>query len=184
MQVSGCVIHSSYPTEGHGTICRNGEEQVFGLSWNHIYLLPLCSFCLDFVSPANREELFNLRHASARNAVERIFGVLKKRYVVLTRPSHFDMDVQARIPPALAAVHNFIWEHDWDDIQSYGDTVDEEPGRLPATELQFGTLSQGPANQAEKDHASQHRDELAQAMWDDYQQILLERGGNNGQELE
>ena len=28
--------------------------------------------------PKNKEELFNLRHSSARNAVERIFGVLIK----------------------------------------------------------------------------------------------------------
>jgi hypothetical protein len=35
------------------------------------------------VRPANREELYNLRHSSARNAVERIFGILKQRYVVL-----------------------------------------------------------------------------------------------------
>ena len=31
--------------------------------------------------PANREELYNLRHSSARNVVERIFGILKRRYV-------------------------------------------------------------------------------------------------------
>lgn len=29
------------------------------------------------IRPANREELYNLRHSSARNAVERIFGILK-----------------------------------------------------------------------------------------------------------
>lgn len=33
--------------------------------------------------PANREELFNLRHSSARNAVERIFGILKQRCVLV-----------------------------------------------------------------------------------------------------
>ena len=30
--------------------------------------------------PKNPEEFFNLRHASLRNAIERIFGVLKKRF--------------------------------------------------------------------------------------------------------
>lgn len=30
--------------------------------------------------PQNREELYNLRHASARNVVERIFGVVKRRF--------------------------------------------------------------------------------------------------------
>jgi hypothetical protein len=28
----------------------------------------------------NAQELYNLRHASARNVVERIFGVLKERF--------------------------------------------------------------------------------------------------------
>ncbi len=35
--------------------------------------------------PQNPKELFNLRHAQLRNVVERIFGVVKKRFPVLTR---------------------------------------------------------------------------------------------------
>lgn len=31
------------------------------------------------VRPANWEELYNLRHASAQNAIEQIFGILKRR---------------------------------------------------------------------------------------------------------
>lgn len=94
------------------------------------------------------------------------------------------MDIQARIPPALAAVHNFILEHDWEDIQDGGNIMDEEPGRLPAVELHFGTLSQGPADQAEKDEASLRRDRIAQEMWESYQQVLLERGENIDNVLE
>jgi hypothetical protein len=30
-------------------------------------------------SPVNKEELFNLQHAQARNVIEHIFGVLKNR---------------------------------------------------------------------------------------------------------
>ena len=33
--------------------------------------------------PQNKEELFNLRHSSLRNAIERIFGVIKKRFPIL-----------------------------------------------------------------------------------------------------
>lgn len=38
---------------------------------------------MKFISdrPETKEELFNLRHASARNAIERGFGVMKKRCV-------------------------------------------------------------------------------------------------------
>ncbi len=39
--------------------------------------------------PSNAKELFNLRHASLRNAVERIFGVVKNRFPLLVRmPSY------------------------------------------------------------------------------------------------
>ena len=34
-------------------------------------------------SPENAKELFNLRHASLRNAIERAFGVLKKRFSII-----------------------------------------------------------------------------------------------------
>ncbi|KAL1944221.1 hypothetical protein VTO73DRAFT_3406 [Trametes versicolor] len=35
------------------------------------------------VKPVNKEELFNLRHAKLRNAIERIFGIVKKRFPIL-----------------------------------------------------------------------------------------------------
>jgi hypothetical protein len=38
-----------------------------------------------FVRPVNKEELFNLRHAQARNVIERIFEVLKKRWDILNQ---------------------------------------------------------------------------------------------------
>jgi hypothetical protein len=36
--------------------------------------------CLHVISPATPRELYNLRHAVGRNVVERIFGVLKRRF--------------------------------------------------------------------------------------------------------
>ena len=45
--------------------------------------------------PCNREELFNLRHASLRNVIERIFGVLKHQFHVLQLPLEYSMDIQA-----------------------------------------------------------------------------------------
>ncbi|KAF7372250.1 putative nuclease HARBI1 [Mycena venus] len=82
------------------------------------------------VRPASREELFNLRHASARNIIEQIFGVLKAKWDILTRAPEYDMDIQARIPPALAAIHKFILKHDdveWEDILGVG-AEDPNPG--------------------------------------------------------
>ena len=52
-------------------------------------------------SPQNKEELFNLRHAQARNVIERIFGVLKKRFRILLIGPEYDITIQAQIPAAL-----------------------------------------------------------------------------------
>ncbi len=74
---------------------------------------------LNVYSPANKEELFNLRHAQARNVIERIFGVLKNWWDILNRPAQYSMTIQAKITRCLAAVHNFIMENDDTDIYHY-----------------------------------------------------------------
>ena len=61
-----------------------------------------------FNSPTNARELFNLRHAQARNIIEHIFGVLKQRFRILLLPPHYPLDFQSRIPVALCALQNFI----------------------------------------------------------------------------
>lgn len=127
--------------------------------------------------PENREELFNLRHASARNVVERVFGVLKKRWAILVRPPQFDMLIQAQVPPGLAATHNFIMDHDPNDIDNYlsGAAEDLDPNPGQPQENEFGVLTERAVTRAEKNRATRSRDEIAQAMWDDYQHILQER---------
>lgn len=42
--------------------------------------------------PENSKELFNLRHASLRNVIERIFGVVKRKYQILQTPSEYSID--------------------------------------------------------------------------------------------
>jgi len=126
------------------------------------------------IRPANREELFNLRHASARNVIERIFGALKKRFRILKLAPEYNMDMQARIPPALAAIHNFIFKHDTTEQEDFLDIPDPTPGNPPSHE-DLGILSQGAPNTAEKTRAKERRDKIAQAMWDNYQALLAEQ---------
>ena len=83
--------------------------------------------------------------------------------------------VQARIPPALAAVHNFIRVHDEEEILDFQDLEDGEPG-----ERDYGELAEGPPNRAEKSRSEVKRDGIAQAMWDSYQTLIDE--GYTGQE--
>jgi hypothetical protein len=64
---------------------------------------------------------------SAQNVVEQIFGTLKHHFMILTIPPEFfmAMAIQACIPPALCAVHNFIRIHDPNEI--HDEHVDIEP---------------------------------------------------------
>jgi hypothetical protein len=91
------------------------------------------------------------------------------------------MDIQARIPPALAATYNFILTHDSQEQLDMARHSDPHPGNIPA-EHEFGTLTHRPANAAERARAKTKRDQIAQEMWDSYQQLLAERGGNYGLE--
>ena len=124
----------------------------------------------NFCRPANWEELYNLRHASAHNAVERIFGILKRRFAILTCPPEYDMAIQAWIPPALCAIHNFIHIHDEDEIRDFENIVEHPiPGAF------HGELAWEPAGAAERRRADAKRNEIAQAMWESYQALVCMR---------
>ncbi|XP_009775885.1 uncharacterized protein [Nicotiana sylvestris] len=60
--------------------------------------------------PRNPCELFNLRHASLRNTIERAFGVLKKRFPIIsssTKPS-YGVETQKLIIFACCILHNYL----------------------------------------------------------------------------
>ncbi|KAK6139286.1 hypothetical protein DH2020_026964 [Rehmannia glutinosa] len=58
--------------------------------------------------PRNKEEFFNMKHAKARNVIERTFGMLKERWAILRSTSFYPIKVQNRIIMACCLVHNFI----------------------------------------------------------------------------
>lgn len=131
------------------------------------------------IRPQNKEELFNLRHAQARNVIERIFGVIKKRWAILVLPSKFNMGLQARIPAALAALHNFILDKDPTQAHVNKDIYDPSPGEhLDSEELlqSQGTTADSRLTVEETEEGQQLRDSIAQAMWEQYQQTLSDRG--------
>ena len=55
---------------------------------------------------ADHKELFNHRHALARNLVERAIGVLKKRFQILKVANHYPIESQMKIHAACVAFHN------------------------------------------------------------------------------
>ena len=54
------------------------------------------------------KELFNLCHSIARNVIERVFGLFKKRWSILCTPSFFNIKTQIRIMNACCMLNNFI----------------------------------------------------------------------------
>jgi hypothetical protein len=57
---------------------------------------------------ANYKELFNHRHAILRNHIERAFGVLKKRFIILKVGTFHPIENQIKIVAAAAMFHNII----------------------------------------------------------------------------
>lgn len=80
------------------------------------------------------------------------------------------MDYQARIPAALAAIHNFIRIHDPEELNDFAEAEDMEPGFFS------GELAEGQTRTAEKRRANTRRDGIAAEMWEQYQAELQARG--------
>lgn len=119
--------------------------------------------------PQNAKELFNLRHASLGNAIERIFGVCKRRFQILKSAPEYDIQTQIDIVFAITALHNFIMEHDHlaYEVDIYlsphldlDDTVDLEDN---STSTMEGLTSE---------EMNSMWEELAERMWNDYQDYL------------
>ena len=68
------------------------------------------------IRPESPEELFNLRHSSIRNVIERIFRVVKNRFKILDRGCNFDIHVQSGVVLALCALRNSIREYSNTDM--------------------------------------------------------------------
>jgi hypothetical protein len=123
------------------------------------------------IRPKDYKELFNLRHAQARNVIERIFGVLKKRFAALSKPMEYSVEDQAKIMQALCVIHNFIRIHDPDDIPKINKVdINPEPMHVSGMDNLRGSVSR-----AEREKASRKRDEIAKAMWDSYQDTVQRR---------
>jgi hypothetical protein len=89
--------------------------------------------------PSNREELFNYLHSSLRNAVERVFGVLKNKWRILKYIPSYGLVTQKRIILACIALHNFIRDSHLRDKQF--DRCDADENYIPKVQRQSVTLA-------------------------------------------
>ena len=58
--------------------------------------------------PATPKEFFNMKHSSARNVIERCFGLLKGHWAILREKCFYPIKTQARIITACCLLHNHI----------------------------------------------------------------------------
>ncbi|TVU11766.1 hypothetical protein EJB05_45368, partial [Eragrostis curvula] len=112
----------------------------------------------------NTKELFNHRHALLRNHVERVLGVLKKRFPILKVHTFHMMKNQVKIPEAAAIFHNLIRALGGDE-----EWLDDQPDNIHPSN--FVALLNGDQNNDQGTaEGNALRDTIAQEMWVQYQQ--------------
>ncbi|KAM3283547.1 hypothetical protein P3S67_027192 [Capsicum chacoense] len=114
--------------------------------------------------PRNATELFNHRHASLRNAIQKSFDVLKTRFPILKLAPQYAFQTQRDIVIAACVIHNHIRREDksdwlFKDIE--GRYVEELPDLDddPDPHLAF---------QVHEQSASALRDSITATMWNDF----------------
>ena len=124
--------------------------------------------------PKNAKELFNLRHFSLRNVIERIFGVAKKPFPCLKVAPEFSKQTQIEIVYAITALHNFIRKNhpEEEDIFAEPDLEDQSPDGMSINGFE-------PTLQSASTCMDRKRDEIAEEMWIDYQEYLRQYGKDN-----
>ncbi len=140
--------------------------------------------------PRNRKELFNLRHAQLRNAVERTFGQLKSRFRCIGTRLANDMEKNCLVIVACCIAHNFLKDLNdevrngerarWNaeaSAEAEGDDHDEEfeyelddgTGVWPAAAAAQFMVGAALAPAA-------RRDAIATKLWEDYVAVMAARG--------
>ena len=131
--------------------------------------------------PQNYKELYNLRHSSLRNAIERIFGVLKKRFPILDTKLKYPYPIQVKLVVALCVLSNFIEIVDGDHSDIYNQEWAEEEARHGEMVEGKDMINErnGLVSNVDKKIAKEKRDNIAKAMWRDYEQTKRNQGQRN-----
>ncbi|KAK6160432.1 hypothetical protein DH2020_003813 [Rehmannia glutinosa] len=116
--------------------------------------------------PENARELFNMRHASLRNVVERIFGIFKSRFAIFKSAPPFPFRTQVELVLACAGLHNFLRkECHSDEFPIEPDDEDSsQPSLLTKTEDEVDVLQ---TQEEQRENANEWRNSVAQEMWSD-----------------
>ncbi|KAA0054744.1 putative nuclease HARBI1 [Cucumis melo var. makuwa] len=112
-------------------------------------------------APSTSKEFLNMKHLSARNVIERAFGVLKGRWAILRGKSYYPVEVQCRTILACCLLHNLINREMTDfDIEDNIDEVDSTHATTTVDDIHYIETS---------NEWSQWRDDLAEEMFSDWE---------------
>lgn len=112
--------------------------------------------------PTTPREFFNMKHSSARNVIERAFGMLKGRWAILRGKSFYPVQIQCRTIIACCLLHNLI-------MREMGEALNVEEG----DEGEPGSSSIGNGENIQfiesSDEWSMFRDNLASRMFSEWE---------------
>ena len=106
-----------------------------------------------------------MRHSSLRNAIERIFGILKKRFKIFKVQLQFQFSTQVKLVNTLCCLHNIIRLIGGADIFDEEWELDEtDEDSISSTD----SISRRVVSTAQVTAAKLKRDEIAKQIWKDY----------------
>lgn len=114
--------------------------------------------------PRNPKELFNHRHSSLRNVIQRSFDVLKTRFPILKLAPQYGFHIQRDIVIAACVLHNYIRcveRNDWLFASVEGVAVEELADLDDQVDVQL-------ASSVQEQVAFSLRESIAAAMWNDF----------------
>ncbi|KAK9282949.1 hypothetical protein L1049_011174 [Liquidambar formosana] len=116
-------------------------------------------------APENAQEIFNHRHASLRNVIERAFGVLKKRFSIIASgtEAHYSVDTTTEIVLACGILHNYLMGVDPDE-RLIAEVDRELMNNEICTEEEYRMNN----NSDDSRQGAIIRDAIAARMWADY----------------
>ncbi|RWR86475.1 putative nuclease HARBI1 [Cinnamomum micranthum f. kanehirae] len=94
----------------------------------------LREFARGSIGSQDAKELFNLHHSSLRNAIERVFGVIKNRFPILKNTSSHSFNMVTDVIIVCCTLHNFIhsysngedWIYEEYDLQYENQSSEQE----------------------------------------------------------
>ena len=110
--------------------------------------------------PTNQNELFNLRHASLKNVIERIFGIFKSRFLIVL---------------ACVALHNFLRQKCRSDEFSSDEEDETDVDNANQNSEENGGEENVETQEQEREHARHWRATIAADMWRDATNIGSQR---------